>query len=76
MLPADELQRLVLQGLRQIPDFPERGVAVTVYGSRPWNAMLNFAPRSTSQSNAPVFRKALTEIVLELRKQVEIDDGH
>jgi hypothetical protein len=50
LLSNSEVQTLILQSLRQIPDFPERGVAVTVYGFRPWNAMLNFAPRSASHS--------------------------
>jgi len=57
----------------QIPDFPDRGVAVTVYGFRPWNAMLNFAPGSTSHGEAIAFREALADIVRELRTQIEID---
>jgi hypothetical protein len=73
ILSTDEVQSLVLEGLRQIPDFPERGAAVTVYGFRPWNAMLNFAPGSTSHGEAIAFREALADIVRELRTQVEID---
>ena len=74
-LTADEVRSLILESLGQIPNFPRRGVAVTVYGFRPWNAMLNFAPRSTSHSEALVFRKALADIVRELRAQVELDIG-
>ena len=72
-LSAGQVQALIRQGLSQIPDFPERGVAVTVYGFRPWNAMLNFAPSSTSYKQAIAFREALTEIVHVLRTQVEVD---
>jgi hypothetical protein len=70
---ASKVQSLILQALRQVSGFPESGVAVTVYGFRPWNAMLNFAPRSTSYNEAIVFRKALAEIVQELRIRVEVD---
>jgi hypothetical protein len=72
-LTGDEVRSLILESLGQIPNFPKRGVAVTVYGFRPWNAMLNFAPRSTSHSEALVFREALADIVRELRPQVEVD---
>jgi hypothetical protein len=72
-LSTDKVQSLILENLRQIPDFPERGVAVTVYGFRPWNAMLNFAPGSTSHREAIAFREALADIVRELRTRVEID---
>jgi hypothetical protein len=72
-LPSDKVQSLILQALRQVPNFPERGVAVTVYGFRPWNAMLNFAPGSVSHREAVVFREALCDIVRELRTQIELD---
>jgi hypothetical protein len=72
-LPAVQVQEMILQGLRQIPDFPKSGVAVTVYGLRPWSAMLNFAPRSTSHQQAITLREALAEIVQVLRAQVEVD---
>jgi hypothetical protein len=75
-LSVERVQELILRALRQITNFPERGVALTVYGFRPWNAMLNFAPGSTSYSEAAVFRKALAEIVDELRAQVEVDIDH
>lgn len=72
-LSTDKVQSLILESLWKIPDFPQRGVAVTVYGFRPWNAMLNFAPGSTSHSEAIAFREALVDIVREFRTQVEID---
>jgi hypothetical protein len=64
---------LILDGLRQIPEFPDRGINVTVYGSRPWSAMLTFKPNSTSHQNALQYREVLTQIVFELRKQFEIE---
>jgi hypothetical protein len=73
ILSAQEVQEIILQGLGQIPDFPKRGVAITVYGFQPWSAMLSFAPGSTSHKNAVIFREALTEIVQEMRTTVEID---
>lgn len=72
VLSAHQIQEVILQGLGQVPDFPNSGVAVTVYGFRPWGAMLTFAPGSTSQKNAITFREALTDIVHELRTKVEI----
>jgi hypothetical protein len=72
-VPASKVCELLLEGLLQLPDFPRRGVKVTVYGSNPWNAMLNFAPGSTSHKNAITCREALTEIVHKLRPTVEVD---
>jgi hypothetical protein len=75
-LPESKVRELLLEGLMQLPDFPRRGVKVTVYGSNPWNAMLDFAPGSTSHKNAITCREALTEIVDKLRPIVEVDlDG-
>jgi hypothetical protein len=72
-LRPSKVQELLLDGLRHMPDFPGRGVSVTVYGSNPWNAMLNFAPGSTSHRNAIVLREALSDIVQKLRATIEVD---
>lgn len=72
---TDEARDIILRGLRRLPDFPTQGVEVTLYGSRPWGAMLVFAPGSTSHQNATLFRTALVEMIVELRKQIEIDHG-
>jgi hypothetical protein len=72
---VDEAREIVLRGLRRLPDFPTQGVEVTLYGSRPWNAMLTFSPGSTSHRNATVFRAALADMVIELRKQIDINHG-
>jgi hypothetical protein len=70
---AVQTEGLILQLLRQIPSFPSSGVTVTVYGSRPWNAMLTFAPNSTTLVYAGQYRTFLTEIVCDLRKQFDVD---
>ena len=44
---AEELERMILQDLRNMDGCPERGVSVTVYGI-PWNAM-------AKQPEAPIF---------------------
>jgi hypothetical protein len=72
---TDEARDIILRGLQRLPDFPTQGVEVKLYGSRPWGAMLVFAPRSTSHRNATLFRAALVDMVVELRKQIEIDHG-
>lgn len=73
LLPADAIADLVLGELRKIEDFPASGVSVTVYGYRHWNAMITFAPFSTTFRNATRFRQALPELVFKLRRFVELE---
>lgn len=73
LLPADAIADLVLGELRKMEDFPASGVSVTVYGYRNWNAMLTFAPFSTSFQNAARFRQALPDLVFKLRRFVELE---
>ena len=73
LLPAEAIADLVLGELRKIEDFPASGVSVTVYGYRNWNAMLTFAPFSTSFQNATRFRQALPDLVFKLRRFVELE---
>ncbi len=73
LLPADAIADLVLGELRKMEDFPASGVSVTVYGYRNWNAMLTFAPFSTSFQNATRFRQALPDLVFKLRRFVELE---
>jgi hypothetical protein len=73
---AREISELIRDGLRQIGGFPGNGIDVTVYGfGREWNALLTFAPGSTTFARATSYRKALPELVIELRKQVELGLG-
>lgn len=73
LLPADAIADLVLGELRRIEDFPASGVSVTVYGYRHWNAMITFAPFSTTFRNATRFRQALPDLVFKLRRFVELE---
>lgn len=73
LLPAEGIADLVLGELRKMEDFPSSGVTVTVYGYRNWNAMITFAPFSTSFQNATRFRQALPDIVFKLRRFVELE---
>lgn len=72
-LPAEAIADLVLGELRKIEDFPASGVSVTVYGYRQWNAMITFAPFSTTFRNATRFRQALPDLVFKLRRFVELE---
>jgi hypothetical protein len=73
ILSADKVQDLLVQGLAKMPGFPERGVSVTVYGSRPWNAMLSFAVGSVSYQSAIALRGALRGIVNSLRPTIDVE---
>jgi hypothetical protein len=46
---------------------------VTVYGYRHWNAMITFAPFSTTFQNATRFRQAVPDLVFKLRRFVELE---
>ena len=46
-----------------IPDAPKEGMIVTVYGYSPWNAMVTFAPGTTTTAIAKAIRGLLGRIV-------------
>ncbi|MBR0712246.1 hypothetical protein [Bradyrhizobium liaoningense] len=73
LLPAETIADLVLGELRKMEDFPANGASVTVYGYRHWNAMITFAPFSTSFQNATRFRQAMPDLVLKLRRFVALE---
>jgi hypothetical protein len=73
LLPADAIADLVLGELRKLDDFPASGVSVTVYGYRHWNAMITFAPFSTTFQNATRFRQAMPDLVFKLRRFVQLE---
>ncbi|MCP3469841.1 hypothetical protein NLM33_05795 [Bradyrhizobium sp. CCGUVB1N3] len=72
-LPAVAIADLVLGELRKVDGFPKSGVSITVYGYRPWNAMIRFGPFSTTLENASLLRRALPDIVLRLRQYVDLE---
>ncbi|MHB0769816.1 hypothetical protein [Bradyrhizobium sp. 5.13L] len=73
LLPGEAIADLVLGELSKMEGFPSSGVSVTVYGYRNWNAMITFAPFSTSFQNATRFRQAVPDIVFKLRRFVELE---
>ena len=73
LLPAEAIADLVLGELRKLENFPATGASVTVYGYRHWNAMITFAPFSTTFRDATRFRQAMPDIVLKLRRFVELE---
>jgi hypothetical protein len=60
---AEELERMILQDLRNVDGCPERGVSVTVYGI-PWNAMLTFGAEAGPVRNKAELKK-LFEVITE-----------
>ncbi|MGY4367995.1 hypothetical protein ACVW1A_004060 [Bradyrhizobium sp. LB1.3] len=73
LLPAEAIADLVLGELRKLENFPATGASVTVYGYRHWNAMITFAPFSTTFRNATRFRQAMPDLVFKLRRFVELE---
>jgi hypothetical protein len=72
-LPAVAIADLVLSELRKMDGFPKSGVSITVYGYRNWNAMIRFAPFSTTSQNAARLRQALPDVVFRLRQYVDLE---
>jgi hypothetical protein len=72
-LPAAVIADLVLGELRKVDRFPKSGVSITVYGSRPWNAMVRFAPFSTTSQDAARLRQALPDVVFKLRQYIDLE---
>jgi len=72
-LPAEAIADLVLGELRKLDDFPASGASITVYGYRHWNAMITFAPFSTTFRDATRFRQAIPDLVFKLRRFVELE---
>lgn len=70
---AEYLQTVILAGLQEIDGFPRSSVLITVYGVRPWNAMITFAPGSTSKKNATTYGEVLRQLVAKLREQFDVE---
>jgi len=70
---AEYLQTVILAGLQEIDGFPRSSVLITVYGVRPWNAMITFAPGSTSKKNATTYGEVLQQLVAKLREQFDVE---
>jgi hypothetical protein len=68
---AEELERMILEDLRNVDGCPERGVSVTVYGI-PWNAMLTFGAEAGPVRNKAELKNFLEIITERLRRLYNI----
>jgi hypothetical protein len=68
---VEELERMILEDLRNVDGCPERGVSVTVYGI-PWNAMLTFGAEAGPVRNKAELKKFLEIITERLRRLYNI----
>lgn len=68
-----ELAELIIKALQAGEKYPTSGFEVSVYGSRPWNAMLRILP-AAGAVNAAVWRDRLQTVVLLFRDRYEIKE--
>lgn len=69
-----EIAEMILRALNLAPDCPKQGFEVTIYGVRPWNAMLRITPAAGSIKNPGTWRERVREMVPRLRDQYELSD--
>jgi len=70
---SEHLQDFILAALQKIAGFPQNGVSITVYGFKPWNAMITFAPGSVSSKTATMYKEMLPQLIVELRQQFDTE---
>jgi hypothetical protein len=70
----DELADVILRALQAIEGCPQNGFEVTVYGSRPWNAMLRITPAAGAMLDAKAWRVRVQDMVLRLRDQYDLTE--
>lgn len=68
-----ELAELIIKALQAGEKYPTNGFEVTVYGSRPWNAMLRILP-AAGPVNAEIWRDRLQTVVLLFRDRYEVKE--
>ena len=67
-----EMADIILRALRAIQGCPARGFEVTVYGTRPWNAMLRITPAAGPLPDAAAWRARVRDMAHVLRGQYEV----
>ena len=73
---ASEMADIIMNALRAVDGVPERGFIITVYGSRPWNAMLTIKPEAGRIKDVQLWRQRVQDIGTRLRRDFDlIDDG-
>jgi hypothetical protein len=71
-----EMADIIMNALRAVDGVPERGFVITVYGSRPWNAMLTIKPEAGRVKDVQLWRQRVQDIGARLRRDFDlIDDG-
>lgn len=68
-----ELSELIIKALQAGEKYPTDGFEITVYGSRPWNAMLRILP-AAGAVKADIWRDRLQTVVLLFRDRYEIKE--
>lgn len=68
-----ELAELIIKALQAGEKYPTDGFEITVYGSRPWNAMLRILP-AAGPVKADIWRDRLQTVVLLFRDRYEIKE--
>jgi hypothetical protein len=69
-----EMADIILRALMAVADCPKRGLEVTVYGVRPWNAMLRITPAAQPIKDPEPWRARIREMIPRLRDQYELVD--
>ena len=63
-----------MKSLRTIEGCPNRGFAVTVYGSNPWNAMLTIRPEAGPGIDRELWCSRAHDIGVRLRSDFDVAD--
>jgi hypothetical protein len=69
-----EMAEMILRALATAPDCPKQGFEVTIYGVRPWNAMLRITPAAGPVRDSAAWRDRVREMIPRLRDQYELSD--
>jgi hypothetical protein len=69
-----EMADIILRALKAIEGCPQQGFEVTVYGARPWNAMLRITPAVGQLPDAQAWRARVRDMVPLLREQYDVVD--
>jgi hypothetical protein len=69
---ANEMVDTILNALRTVDGFPERGFVITVYGMNPWNAMLTIKPEAGRIKHPQQWQERVQEIAVRLRNHFNL----